>query len=56
MFVPSFKPRSHVVDVHFENFPGLKEASWQHGDTLAVGPLEPSAPARKYVISDVAFE
>ena len=48
MFVPSFQPRSHVVDVHLENFPGLEEAGW--------GPLEPSAPAKKHVVSDVALE
>ena len=28
MFVPSFQPRSHVVDVHLENFPELEEAGW----------------------------
>ena len=56
MFVPSLRPRSHVVDAHFKNFPGFEEASWQHGNTLAGGPLEPSAPARKHVVSDVAFE
>ena len=26
-----------------------------HGDALAGGPLESSAPARKHVVSDVAF-
>ena len=56
MFAPSFRSRSHVVDAYSENFPGLEEVNWQDGDTLADGPLEPSAPARKHVASDVAFE
>ena len=56
MLVPGLRPRSHVVDVHLENFSGLEEAGWQHGDVLAGGALEPSAPARKHVVSDVAFE
>ena len=55
MFVPSFRPRSHVVDVHLENFPGLEEAGLQHGDALAGGPLERSAAARKHVVSDVTL-
>ena len=40
------------MDVHLENFSGLEEAGWQHGDALADGPLEPG----KHVVSDVAFE
>ena len=56
MFVPGFRSRSHVVDVHLDNFPGLEEVGWQHDDALAGGPLEALAPARKYVVSDVAFE
>ena len=56
MFVPNFRPRSHAVDVHLKNFPGLEEAGWRHRDALASGPLEPSAPARKHVVPDVAFE
>ena len=44
------------MDVHLEDFPGLKEAGWQHGDALDVGPFEPSAPARNHVVSGVAFE
>ena len=34
----------------------MEEAGWQHGNALASGPLEPSAPVRKHVVPVVTFE
>ena len=45
-----------VVDDNFKDFPGLEEASWQHGDTLAGGSLNSSASMKEHVITGVALE